>query len=1096
MSSPVFTNDFILSCSLSTPTNETPHNVKNHSNTYICLSSPHITHNSILSASSDSCESDIPKVNNDSHLTITNFDLVTNDLTTGEPISNQECVLMHGDQTDDRPQDDTEINTQCQSIFSQLRNISLDHMRNLKIGSINVNSIRNKFENIHEILGSLLLDCMFINESKLDDSFTNNLYIVDNYTLYRHDRTSHAGGIMGYIRSDIPHTREPDYELDLDFVESIAIKIVINKENWLLMGLYRSPCSNERDFICSLSNVIELALSNFKQIILIGDLNFNLVLKSPLLDFCDQFSLKNVINGFTCYKSIDNPSLIDVCLLNNSKRFLKSFNIFEDAGFSDFHSLIGVITKLHYDVSKPKTVVYRSMKHFDQNNFNNALSSAPFHVMSVFDDIDDQAWFFHKLYTSVVDEIAPIKTRTIKYKPLPYMNSELRKAMFKRNMLRNKFYKTPHKNKLERSKAWEAFRRQRNLVTTLRRKSLQIYFQKRVSVKKDDPKAYYKAISPFLSTKSKNQSTDIQLNAEGEIISQPTQVCEKFNCFFDDAVKDMGLREDLNQDVTTIIESYQDHPSVQYIRNEIMKGKSCSFSFNNINALKLNKAIKSLKPNKASGYDKIPPSMVKSSSVINSHIMTVYNTAFEQSTFPQCFKPAEISPIFKKGDRLSVKNYRPVNILISLSKPFESIIAEQITTYFVENDIMHETISAYRKGFGTNQTLLKMVEDWKHSLDNGEYVGVVASDQSKAFDTLPPGLHIAKLYAYGFSIEACQFVLNYLINRPHRTKLGPFTSSWRYQEKGVAQGSGLGPLLYNLHCNDLPFNVKNCKFYNYADDNTISYSSNNLRDIYYHLHMEVNLLINWFKTNGFKANPDKFQYMLVSKEKKDADGELVINASTTIKCEKDMKILGVIIDDKLNFRSHVNAICKKGNKSINTLRRLTILPQAYKLDIVKTYVKTNFSYCDIVYHFCGKVLADKIEKIQERGLRYAYRDYESSYTILLTKSNLRSLLTDRLISILKEVHKSFHNINPTPTRHLFTKRPVTQRETRQAHDLQIPPFKSITYGKKSVKYLGPKLFNMIELHIRQMPFDDFIAFLKENFTVTDNIIQQHNLTIY
>ena len=981
-----------------------------------------------------------------------------------------------------------------QTTCEDLRKMYIEYSKNLKICSINVNSIRNKFENVHQILKNVYIDCFFVNESKIDESFPNNQFAVENYTLYRHDRTSHAGGVMGYVRSDIPHTRVTEHELKLDYVESLALKLVINRENWLIISIYRSPCSNENMFIEHLTLTLEQAQSAYKQIILIGDMNFNMLRENKLLEVCDQFSLKNMINDFTCYKNCDNPSLVDVCLLNNPNRFLSSFNLVQEAGFSDFHSLIGIVTRLHCDIFKPRRVVYRCMKHFDPNNFSKELDAAPFHVMSLFDDVDDQAWFFHTLYKSVVDLVAPVKTKTIKSKPLPYMNSALRKAMFRRNMLRNKYYKA--NNKQDRSKAWEDFRHQRNIVTQLRRTSLKKYFYNKSKQTKTDPKSYYKAISPFITNKSKNQSTDIQLNIDQNLITDPVLVCEKFNCFFDEAVSDMGLNEDLNQEITTIIDHYKDHPSIKLINNEIMKNKTCSFSFNHIHDSILEKAIKALKPNKACGYDKISPAIVKSSNIINKSLIKVYNNSIEQSTFPHCLKPAEISPIFKKGDRLSLKNYRPVNVLSSLSKPFESIISNQISEYFSNNGIINDLISAYRKGFGTNQTLLKMVEDWKSSLDKGENIGVIASDQSKAFDTLPPGLHIAKLNAYGFSLESCKFILNYLRNRPHTTKLGPYNSSWNYQEKGVAQGSGLGPLLYNLHCNDLPYLINSCNFYNYADDNTISFSSKDMTTIDYNLRKEVNTLLTWFRLNGFKANPEKFQFMLISKYVGSTGHKLIINDSITINSDSTMKILGVTFDNKLTFSPHVNEICKKANRSINALKRLTILPQSYKLDIVKTYIKSNFNYCDIVYHFCGKLLADKLEKIQRRALQYAYQDFETSYDILLTRANMREFTHQRIITILKEAYKTFHNLNPTPTRHLFISQNQNHHETRQAHNFTLPTYNTVTYGKRSIKYLGPKLWNLINPSIRIGTFNNFIDYLQNNFVISDNLIISNNLSLY
>ena len=189
-------------------------------------------------------------------------------------------------------------------------------------------------------------------------------------------------------------------------------------------------------------------------------------------------------------------------------------------------------------------------------------------------------------------------------------------------------------------------------------------------------------------------------------------------------------------------------------------------------------------------------------------------------------------------------------------------------------------------------------------------------------------------------------------------------------------------------------------------------------------------------------------------------------------------------------------MCKKSNKSINALKRLAILPQGYRLDIVKTYIKSTFIYCDIVYHFCGKMLADKIEKLQERSLRYAYHDYTSSYETLLTQSQLRSLLTDRVITILKEAHKTYNDSNPTPTRHLFNKRIPIQYETRQTVNFTLPPYKTITYGKRSIRFLGSRLWNLIDPEIRLMSINSFTDYLKHDFTITNNTIISHNLTLF
>ncbi len=143
---------------------------------------------------------------------------------------------------------------------------------------------------------------------------------------------------------------------------------------------------------------------------------------------------------------------------------------------------------------KLRQIFYRSYKHFGETVFMDEVSNIPFSICDVFDEVDDNYWLYSKLFSEVLDEYAPLKNRTIKRKQVPYMNARLRKEMYCRNNLRNKYYKNRSKE------SWELYRKQRNKVTALHRESIKQYFGK--SREDGSGKTFWRTVKPYMTDKT------------------------------------------------------------------------------------------------------------------------------------------------------------------------------------------------------------------------------------------------------------------------------------------------------------------------------------------------------------------------------------------------------------------------------------------------------------------------------------------------------------------------------------------------------------------------------------------------------------------
>ena len=291
-------------------------------------------------------------------------------------------------------------------------------MHKLVLAHININSIRNKLAFLTEFINGDV-NILLISETKINETFPTAQFFISGFSSpYRLDRTEFGefeGGLLLYVREDIPTKLVSPIGMEkyTDF-ECIFIEINLNKKKWLIVGTY-NPCNSMiKNHLYVLSSFIDVLCVEYENFIIMGDFNAE-PKEKELIEFCNSYCLKSLINEPTCYKNINNPKCIDLILTNRSRSFQNSDTL--ETGLSDFHKMTLTVMKTQFQKLPPKIIIYRDYKNYEHNQFNrefnDMLNQHNFHHIS--NDV------FVELTMNLLDRHAPLKQKYIRANQGPFM---------------------------------------------------------------------------------------------------------------------------------------------------------------------------------------------------------------------------------------------------------------------------------------------------------------------------------------------------------------------------------------------------------------------------------------------------------------------------------------------------------------------------------------------------------------------------------------------------------------------------------------------------------------------------------------------------
>ncbi|CAG9126421.1 unnamed protein product [Plutella xylostella] len=472
-----------------------------------------------------------------------------------------------------------------------------------------------------------------------------------------------------------------------------------------------------------------------------------------------------------------------------------------------------------------------------------------------------------------------------------------------------------------------------------------------------------------------------------------------------------------------------------------------------------------------------------------SHIL---NFSISTNTFPSTWKDAQVTPLPKKSNP-SFSDYRPISILPFLSKVLERLVHHQLNRFLVRNDLMNRYQSGFRPGHSTVTALVKITDDVRQGMENGELTVLSLLDFSNAFNTVDFDILLGVLRSLNVSPTVIDWFHSYLHGRRQRIRIEESNSVWCSTTAGVPQGGVLSPLLFAIFINGISDNISS-SYHLYADDLQI-YNQASISDLPHAIHqtnIDLEHILSWSKDHGLRVNPTKTQVIVLGSPRFTSLVDLnalppIVFNGVHIRWSKCVKKLGVFMDSAMTWKNQLDEVSRKVFASVGSLRRLrNFLPTATKIVLSQSLLLPILDYADSCYTDLTEEQLNKLERLQNVCIRFIFGlrkyDHVSEFRTKLKWLTIRLRRNTHILSLLHSI--LFNPAYPAYLKERFNFRYESHTRTlRSSHNLRlnIPPHSTKFYGD-SFTIQAITLWNDLPLHIRKAPsLASFKRMVKDHF---------------
>lgn len=829
--------------------------------------------------------------------------------------------------------------------------------------------------------------------------------------------------------------------------------ILLPELNYIIICIYRTPDSNFDVFIKSLDLLLHKitirSQYSKRKVIITGDFNVNTLVNSKQ---CLLF--KNTLLKYNVQLTIHEPTRLKACL-DNIITNLRNYNSkVLRLGLSD-HSGQMISLPCHQEfVEKYWFVNKRNVKkHLEI--FLNYISQVSFSEVYKCDDVNLAYEKFINIFKLLYDLCIPKRKARVSYKKKTNWQTQgIYRASKEKRALHNKIYLKRNISLLPHYKKY--CKTLKSVIRLAKRKS---------------------NISFIKHSTNKNKAT-------WDLIKNQTTVHNTFKSTIDKVIVNKNVVTDVNK----IVNLFNDHFVATNSCNKVNKqyplpsANLHSIYLKPVDKQELKNTIIGLKNKKSCGLDEIPMQVIKNSlEYIIDPLVYILNLMLQTGIFPDDLKKAKIKPLFKKGSKSNVSDYRAIALLPNFSKIFEKVIYKRLLDFLNKYNLLHKNQFGFQKKKSTTHAIYKILTAVWDSLNNKTPCVGLFLDMSRAFDCVKHDTLLRMLENLGVRGLGLNLLKSYLQNRKQVTVMDNFNKNSKFFEEiqsqpkdvilGLPQGSILGPLLFLIYVNQLP-NVTENLCVMFADDATIFIPnpSRDINDVENNINQTLQNIVQWLNSINLNVNLSKTKLIQFRNYKSNTLKLNIKDNDTKIDEVDEINFLGVNIDAYLNWKSHIAKINKRISSNCYAL---SILSETTSTEVARAaYFGQVYPLLTYGIIFWGNsVNVESTFILQKRCLRIIYNLYSTDTCRNIFKEHgYLTLICIYILEISVFIKKnSEYFINKASSR--------SNLRHRYKYDIVVPRNNNQIYFKSAFSY-GIKIFNHLPTEIKALSLPTFKFKLK------------------